>query len=379
MSHGRVAPLLLLLTSLTACSDEPGTCELGDPHACDVREAACIERLNALIVCMRGVDHPVPDYVVPPPEEVLATLPAPERPAADEAARLAFYYDGLKLLHLLPPYWAPSYDRATSLPEPFINVQEDGRLRIVVDGSLPENEVRALLYTLTFMHRSAETDVDALWAASESSFDQQHAVATLLTGESFFYANLAFAWRGDPAVARNFDFRGGLELARATMADPEATHWEAMTAFDAYFGAYRAHHDFVAGGPEAIDAGYEERLGSTAHALAGVQVAIDAVFSAIDTELPEPPPGFEYLYNNQLGPVAYHMHRIRAAGEASSPFAEESLARAWVGDRILFTGNAETGQLAVVWQIADTDGTVGETIVAASDPETEASFRALFP
>jgi len=374
----RLVAVTLTIALFGACGDEHEVCVLGDPNECDVREAECIERLNALVVCMRGVEHPVPDYVVLTPEEELAALPEPVVPDADEAARAALYYDGLKLLRLLPQDWAPSYEKPTSVQEPFIRVQEDGSLRIVVDRSLPENEVRALLYALTFAHRSVEVDIEALFDVA--TFDQGHALGSLLAGESFFYANLGFEWSGgDPAVAEEFDFRGSVDFARGWLADESVTFWDAMSIFDAYFGTYQAHQDFIRGGQAAIDAAYEEQLGSTAHTLAGPHIEIEAAFSAVDTELPVLPDGFEYLFQNQFGPTVYHMHQLRMTGAFSRPDTEEAIARTWVGDRILFTGNLASEQVAVVWQIAGSDGTVAETIIAASDAKTETSFRALFP
>ncbi|MFY0534679.1 hypothetical protein [Nannocystis pusilla] len=73
------------------------------------------------------------------------------------------------------------------------------------------------------------------------------------------------------------------------------------------------------------------------------------------------------------------IHRIRETGDGNTRAVEQSLARSWVGDRLLVAGSDTSDAVAVVWQIAGPGGEVAETIVRATDIATWDAFEALFP
>lgn len=370
--------LLSLLLPTLACRGEHDPCTLPSTEDCDVRDLACIETLHVVVACMRGAEHPLPDIEVISPEDYLAQLPAPEVPSPEQAALDSYYYAGLKLLGLLPGDWKISYDPPTSVGTPYIPYSwEDKRLTVVTDRRDPDSDFHAMVYALTLADRDAEVDLAARYKET-ATYDRRTALTTLVAGEGLLYADLAFVWNGDYG-ADLLDYRVSVSFAREAMADPAATLWGAMAQFQYYYGAHLVHGRFLADGPAGVDAAFETAAASSAYALAGPDLEIEAAFNAIDTTLPDPPEGFRYLATDSLGPAALLTYRMRQSLTTDPAKDEQELARTWVGDRFIIAANESDGRLAVVWQVAGPAGDVAETILAASDPATADLFRELFP
>jgi hypothetical protein len=88
--------------------------------------------------------------------------------------------------------------------------------------------------------------------------------------------------------------------------------------------------------------------------------------------------GGESGVEDSHGPALLQMHRVRRAGVASTAFAEQSLAREWVGDRPVIAASDTDERVAVVWQIAGPGGEIAETIVLAGDDDTLAASESRF-
>lgn len=376
-----LAPRTLLLSLLLpsfACRGEHDPCTLPAADDCDVRDMACIETLHVVVACMRGAEHELPDIEVISPEDYLAQFPAPKVPSPEQAALDNYYYDGLKLLGLLPDDWKISYDPPTSIGSPYIPYSwEDKRLTVVTDRRDPDSDFHAMVYALALADRDAEVDLAARFKEI-ATYDRRSALTALIAGEGLLYADLAFVWDGKDG-ADLLDYRVSVSFAREAMADPAATLWGAMSQFQYYYGAHLVHARFLADGPAGIDAAFESAAASSAYALAGPEVEIEAAFNAVDTTLPDPPEGFRYLVTDSLGPAALLSYRMRQSLTTDPAQDEKDLARTWVGDRFIIAADESNGRLAVVWQVAGPAGDIAETILAANDPATEDAFRGLFP
>lgn len=351
---------------------------------CDVNDDECVEHVHAVVACMRGAEHPLPEIARFTVEEYNATLDSSEPTPAEQA--LTGQYDrGFQLLKLLPDDWS----RGTAAPKieaPYITYNwEEQVLKIVADGSDPEFELEGLVYTLVLADRDAEVGLGGLYSERGATFDQASAIGALISGEATFYSDLALAREADYATAAAdlIDYGVALGNIHGDYLLARDVPWDAaMSLFRYYYGAAAADRRYTEDGPEGVSAGYSEAIASTAYALAGPGEAIEAAFSAIDTALPDPPEGFRYLAQDSFGPVMWFMYTARNEFDAfDGPGLEEAtaLARAWIGDRIVFAGEADGERVAVVWQLADSDGSVAETVVVGSDDETRAIFAELFP
>ncbi|MBZ5710564.1 hypothetical protein [Nannocystis pusilla] len=377
MSKPAVALLGLLVTACPDPDDADLPCPLRPADNCDVRDSECQEHVRGVIACVREAEHPLPairvmahsDYI----REYPPTLTPAEQRQEDQEARAA------ELLGLLPPGYKPS--TATEARPPYIHVDyASGGIVIGVDRSDPERELFGLLYAMALAHRDMESDLSARLAAQAASWDRRHALYAAAAGESTFFADLAWSRTRDrDTAAARLSYENRIRDAQDLFADPAEPYTTAISGFLYAHGAEYMRHAYLAGGPEAVTAAFEESSGSMAHALGRWDLEIDGAFAEIDAPVPDPPPGFRYIDQDSIGPVMYHMHRIRQAGQASSTEQEQQLAREWVGDRCLIAGTDDDDRVAVVWQIAGPGGRIDRTIVRATDPATLAAFEALFP
>ncbi|MCY1059713.1 hypothetical protein [Nannocystis sp. SCPEA4] len=378
----RTRPIAASLLGLLAasCHDSPSgpadPCVLRD---CDVREADCHEHVAAVLACIRGAEHPLPAIeVLTASEYAEKHPPAPPR-TPEEQKQFEQLVRAYVLLGWLAPDWTEPTTPA-AIEAPYFSYDfETGTVTIIADGSQPQSELYSLLYVLGLAARDSESDIHGLSLAEAVTFDSKRALASLYAGEATLYADLA--WIGDSdyeATASRLSYLNVMNAVREQLADVAVPWGAALSGFTFYFGANYVLGRYLDGGPEAVTAAYDDALASTAHALGG-DVDIDAAFSAIDTALPEPPPGFTYLVQDSYGPVLLQMHRVRRDGVASTAFAEQNLAREWVGDRLVIAASDTDERVAVVWQIAGPGGEIAETIVLADDDDTLAAFESLFP
>jgi len=344
---------------------------------CDVQEDECIDRVRAVIACMRDAEHPAPKIVRMTPDEYFDQLEEPEPATPEEVRSSKQTVRAFTLLRLLPED-PPESSGEPSLPSPYISYSwEKGELLIVADGSDPEAELSGLLYTLILADRDAEVGIAGLLSES-GTLDGDRALVALLAGEATFYGDLASFRDAEYAeLAERVTWDEALAYVRDRFADPEEPWYGALGAFQYYYGAAAALRRYVDGGPEAVSDGYKDAATSTAFALAGSD-DLDATFSGIDTELPAPPEGFEYLVQDSFGPAVWHMSEIRMNGEQSSQGAVEALARGWIGDRMVVASEIDGDRVAAIWQLAASDGMVAETKIVASDDEVRALFEAAF-
>lgn len=376
----RASPLALSLLAAAACgTTEPAdSCLLRSAGSCDVREVDCQEHVHAVIACIRGTDHPPPQIAVMTAEEYADANP-PAAPRTPAEQRLWDQYTRVyALLGFLHAKWEEP--EPTPIAAPYLSYDTTSDTIIVVaDGTERETELYGLLYTMALAARDRESDLSGLMLTETGTFDSKRALTALFAGEATFFADMARARELDYGeLAEQFSYEHGMDLARKKFADPWATWGEAMSQFQYIYGAHYVLGAFRRGGMAAVDALYEDSLGSTAYALASSN-SIDAAFSAIDLALPAPPEGFRYLSQDSLGPVMLQIHRVRETGDGNTRAVEQSLARSWVGDRLLVAGSDTSDAVAVVWQIAGPGGEVAETIVRATDIATWDAFEALFP
>lgn len=372
----RVRVLPLLLASLAACGGDvevDEACALRDPARCDIREAECVEHLHAVVACIRGSEHDLPKIDYLDVDEYKDRLPEPAPTTADDLHLTAAY----KLLRLLPSDWEPP----TGEPEvaaPIVFYDWSTRtVTAVADGSDREYEVSSMIYTLILADRDAEIGIGARLEQA-SSFDRKRALITLLSGEATFYTALAGLRVSDYAYyAPEFSYAAHVGYAREAIADPTFTWAEAIGAFQDYYGAEHMHARYLDDGPVGLDRAYDE-ADSMASVLVGPHDERTGTLADVDAPLPEPPPEFHYVLQDSLGPVMYLIHLARTGSSIFDPGFERALARDWVGDRFIVAGDDDGERTAVVWQIAGPDATVAETIVLASDLDTETLFEMTF-
>lgn len=366
------------LAAIACGADEPADpCLLRSASSCDVREVDCQEHAHAVIACIRGTDHPLPEIAVMTAEEYAdAYPPAPPRSPAEQ-----WLWDrhtrAYELLGFLPAKWEEPEPTPIAAPNLSYDSASD-TIVVVADGTQRETELFSLLYMLALAARDRESDLDGLMLTKTGNFDSKSALFTLGAGEAIFFANMASAREldyGELVERLTFDYM--MDEVRERFADPSIAWGKALGLFQYYYGANYVRGAYRRGGLAAIDALYEDSLTSTAYALAGSD-NIDAAFSAIDLALPAPPEGFRFLSQDSLGPVMLQIHRTRETGEGTRA-AEQALARSWVGDRLLVAASDTSDAVAVVWQIAGPGGEVAETIVRATDIATWDAFEALFP
>lgn len=354
-------------------------CELRAGEDCDVQDDECVEHVHAVVACMRAAEHPLPKVVRMTAEEYVAQLPEPEPPSAEQARADAQYQAGFKLLGLLPRDWAPApADDSQGLPTPYITYSwETETLTIVADGADPEAELYALTYTLVLADRDQEVGIAGLLSES-GTFDGDRAISALAAGEATFYTDLARVRDSDFAgVVARFSYADAIAYVHDVISDPDATWGAAIGAFQYYHGAAGALARYLEDGADGVSAGYAEQTRSTAYALAASD-EIEAMFSGVDTELPAPPDGYRWLYQDSMGPLMWHLSSVRLGGVYSAQDAAALVARGWVGDRVAFAGSIEGDDAAVVWQLATSDGQVAETRVYALDAEVGALFEEAF-
>jgi hypothetical protein len=133
---------------------------------CSVQEEECVDRVRAVITCMRDAEHPAPKIVRMTPDEYIDQLEEPEPATEEEARRSLQTVRAFTLLRLLPAD-PPQGSGEVYLPSPYISYDwEKGELLIVADGADPEAELAALLYTLVLADRDAEVGIAGLLAVS---------------------------------------------------------------------------------------------------------------------------------------------------------------------------------------------------------------------
>lgn len=367
------------LAAIACGADEPADpCLLRSASRCDVREVDCQEHAHAVIACIRGTDHPLPQIAVVTAEEYADAHPpaAPRTPA--EQRLWDQHTRAYALLGFLPANWEEP--EPTPIAAPYLSYDSTiDTIIVVADGTQRERELYGLLYTLALAARDRESDLSGLFLTETGTFDSKRALTALFAGEATFFADMARARELDYGeLAERFSYLEAMVGARDKFADRSVTWGEAMALFQYIYGAHYVLGAFQRGGTAAVDALYEDSLGSTAYALASGN-SIDAAFSAIDLALPAPPEGFRYLSQDSFGPVMLQIHRARETGDENTRAVEQSLARSWVGDRLLVAGSDTSDTVAVVWQIAGPGGEVAETIVRATDIATWDAFEALFP
>ncbi|WP_143140390.1 hypothetical protein [Nannocystis exedens] len=374
----RTPSLALSLLALAACADtdQPDPCRLRSASRCDIRQVDCQEHVHAVLGCIRDTDHPLPTIAVMTADEYAVAHP-PASPRTPAEQRLwDQHVRAYVLLGLLPADWQEA--EPTPVVAPYVAYDSTiDTVVVVADGTQREAELYGLLYTLALADRDRETDLSGLLLTKTGTFDSKRALTALFAGEATLFADMAVARELDYGeLAERFSYAQALDFTRRRFADPEVAWGEAMALFQYYFGADYVLRAFRSGGVPAIDALYEDSLASTAYALAG-SVDIEAAFSAIDVALPAPPEGFRYLSQDSFGPAMLQIHRAREDGESTAS-AEQSLARTWVGDRLVIAGSDTSDAVAAVWQIAGPGGEVAETIVRASDDATLTAFQELF-
>lgn len=370
------APLLVLL----ACRDpaEPDPCVLRAAEDCDVRELECQEHVHAVLACVREAEHPLPTIELLTPEQYAADNPPPPPRTAEEQRRWEQLTRAYKLLGWLPQDWTEPEPAAVTPPYLSYDVETD-TLTVVADGREPGYELYGLLYTLALADRDRESDLQGLFLTKTGTFDRERALVTLSAGEATFYADLA--WHRDPdfaLAARSFSYDDAMSETLRRISSVGSTWGEAMASFQYNFGANYVLHAYLDGGPEAVTAAYDEAIASTAYALGGGDSDIIGEFAEIDAPLPDPPPGFRYLVQNNFGPVMLLVHGSRASGGIATDY-EKTLASGWVGDRLVIAGHDTTDAIAVVWHVAGPGGEIFDTILLASDDETLQTFQELFP
>jgi hypothetical protein len=344
---------------------------------CSVQEEECVDRVRAVITCMRDAEHPAPKIVRMTPDEYIDQLEEPEPATEEEARRSLQTVRAFTLLRLLPAD-PPQGSGEVYLPSPYISYDwEKGELLIVADGADPEAELAALLYTLVLADRDAEVGIAGLLSES-GTVDGDRAIVALLAGEATFYSDLAGFRDADyGALAEVVAWDEALAYVRDKLADPDEPWYGALGAFQYYYGAAATLRRYVDGGPAAVSDGYKDAATSTAFALAQSD-EIAAMFSGVDTQLPAPPEGFEYLFQDSYGPVVWYMSDIRVNEQPASQPDAEALARAWIGDRMVVAAEIDGDRVAVVWQLASPDGMVAETKIVGSDDEVRSLFGAAF-
>jgi hypothetical protein len=369
----RVLPLLLASAAACGGVEVDEACALRDPSRCDIREAECVEHLHAVVACIRGAEHDLPkiDYLTV--DEYREQLPTAE-PTVDDLHLTAAY----RLLRLLPADWEPpTGDPEITAPIVFYDWSKRS-VTAVADGSDPGYEVSSMLYTLILADRDAEIGIDARLAEA-ATFDRKRALITLLSGEATFYTDLADLRVSDYAYyAPEFNYGAHVAYARDSLADPMLTWAQAIAAFQYYYGAEHMLARYLDDGHAGLDRAYDEHADSTATILVGPHNERTGALSEVDAPLPEPPPEFHYASQDSLGPVMYLIHLARTGSSIVDPGYEQSLARDWVGDRLIIAGDEDGERTAAIWQIAGPDASVAETIIVASDPDTEALFETAF-
>ena len=375
----RASPVALSLLAVAACGTaDPADCLLRSASSCDVREVDCQEHAHAVIACIRGTDHPLPQIAVMTAEEYAdANPPAPPRTPAEQR-QWDQHVRAYELLNLLPESWEEPAPTPVAAPYIAYDSTSD-TITVVADGTQRERELSGLLFTLAIADRDSESDVSGLFLTETGTLDSKYGLSTLFAGEGTLFAAMAGARELDYGeLAERFSYLEAMAGVRDKFADRSAMWAEAMSRFQYIYGAHHVLSAFQRGGMGAVDALYEDLPLSTAYALASGN-SIDAAFSAIDLALPAPPEGFRYLSQDSLGPVMLQIHRTRETGDDSTRAAEQWLARNWVGDRLLVAGSDTSDAVAVVWQIAGPGGEIAEFIVRATDVATQDAFAALFP
>lgn len=365
--RGHLVVLAMCLGCVLDIPLEP--CLLRPAADCDVRDPACVEHVHAVVACMRGVEHELPDIEQISPDEYAARYPA--EPQASDDVDTNLRNRGFALLRLLPPKLVPASQTVTP---PVIRYEPESHSLVTVLGERePEAELSGLLYALILADRDAEVGIPGLFANLDT-LDSEHALSTLLAGEASLFTDIALARNPnlEEAMARYND-ASKMEMTRTLFPRSDIAWPIAMAYFQWYFGARRLRELYLTGGMAAIDAAYAEELGSTAHALGGA-IDVDANFSAI---VDDPPKfaGYELLTQDSLGPLMLHLHNLRTHDVPEDlTVVERELARGWVGDRLTIYGNRETGAVIVVWQIAGPGGSVAYSITADSDPADTAEI-----
>jgi hypothetical protein len=375
----RASPLAISLLAAAACGTaDPEACLLRSANSCDVREVDCQEHAHAVIACIRATDHPLPQIAVMTADEYADANPpaAPRTPA--EQRLWDQHTRAYELLNLLRPDWKEPAPTPVALPYIAYDATND-TITVVADGAQRERELSGLLFTLALADRDRESDVSGLFLTETGTLDSRYGLSALFAGEATLISAMATARELDYGeLAERFSYLEAMDGVRKTFADRSAPWGDAMSRFQYIYGAHYVLSAFQRGGMGAVDALYEDLPPSTAYALASGN-SIDAAFSALDLALPAPPEGFRYLSQDSLGPVMLQIHRTRETGEGNTRAVEQSLARSWVGDRLLVAGSETSDAVAVVWQIAGPGGEVAETIVRATDIATWDAFEALFP
>lgn len=378
----RVRSALLACTAVwtalaAACGDEEDDpCRLDEP--CDVREDTCVDQLRTIVSCIRGAEHSPPKIEYYTVDEYLEQLPEVVPPTADEQRQQAQITAAYQLLRFLPADWSP----ATGDPQivaPYIYYDWARQAIVaVVDGAAPGSEVVSLIYALILADRDAEISIDARLTEA-GTFDRQRALVTLLSGEATFFTDLVKLHTSDYAgIAPDIIYEPQLAFVRDRISDPTYTWGEAVASFQYYYGADHMRALYIEDGMAGLDRAYEEHAGSTAAILVGPGNKLDGALADVDVPLADPPPGFRYFVQNSFGPVLYLIHLARNGVALYDARYEQDLARSWVGDRLIIAGSDDGAQVAVVWQIAGPDGSVAETLVLASDLETQAAFSDIF-
>lgn len=363
---------LMVFAMFLGCSldiplDPMKPCLLRPDADCDIRDQACVEHVHAVVACMRGAEHKLPDIEKISPTEYAMRYPA--EPQASDDVDTSLRNRGFALLRLLPPELVPATQTVTP---PVIRYDFESHSVVMVLGERePEAELSGLLYTLILADRDSEVGFSELFAELDT-LDSEHALSALLAGEARLFTDIALARNPDfeEAMARH-NYASKIEMTRTLFPRKDIAWPIAMVYFQWYFGARRLRELYLTGGMTAIDAAYAEERGSTAHALGGA-IDVDANFAAIVDDTPEFD-GYELLTQDSLGPLMLHLYNLRTNEVPENPTAvERELARDWVGDRLTIHGNRETGAVIVRWLIAGPDGSVAYTISAGYDPVDEA-------
>ncbi|MFY0534678.1 hypothetical protein [Nannocystis pusilla] len=188
----RASPLALSLLAAAACgTTEPAdSCLLRSAGSCDVREVDCQEHVHAVIACIRGTDHPLPQIDVMTADEWADANPpaAPRTPA--EQRLWDQHTRAYALLNLLPSWWKEPAPTPVVAPHITYDATND-TIIVVADGTQRETELRGLLFTLAIADRDRESDVSGLFLTETDTFDSKRALSALFAGEATLFAAMA--------------------------------------------------------------------------------------------------------------------------------------------------------------------------------------------
>lgn len=81
---------------------------------------------------------------------------------------------------------------------------------------------------------------------------------------------------------------------------------------------------------------------------------------------------------DSFGPAMYYLHHVRDLAQTGFFDVEVQIADNWYRDRLVIAASDETDAVAAVWQLSGQDGGIRETLLLASDPDTQLAFEQLF-